>query len=239
MRLFELTGIKNKTNDMSLDDLFQYYMNSSGYKKLGSGLTGVVLKHPTKNEVIKFWFDDYGYESFVDYALTHKNKHLPKILSKPKTITLHTKNIENNKTAKKIKYIRTEYLTPFTDNIKLFGIPYEKFCVLLKSMGGQSNKDDIVTKTSFIVNNKSTYKILGIDIDKIDIEEFRDFIKVYMDIIKSVNGDIVWADLHWDNIMMRGNTPVIIDPIADESSMDSTQFFLMKNLGLSINEIKS
>ena len=55
MILTELTGIKNFSDDKNLIELFQKYIEESGYDLLGSGQTGVVLTHPEKNEVIKFW----------------------------------------------------------------------------------------------------------------------------------------------------------------------------------------
>ena len=42
MILTELTGIKNFSDDKNLIELFQKYIEESGYDLLGSGQTGVV-----------------------------------------------------------------------------------------------------------------------------------------------------------------------------------------------------
>lgn len=225
----ELTGIKTDTNDMMLDDLFQYYMDKTGYKKLGSGLTGVILKHPTKNEVLRFWFDDIGYEDFLNYATTHKSKYLVKVLSKPKTLKLRTKNVKDNVTHKTVKYVRLEYLTPYNENMKIFGIPFDKVKTLLAAIGGKGHKETLAHNASNIIDDDEIYKLLGLNIKKLDLKGFREFINVYVDIMRSVPETDIWADLHDKNIMMRGDIPVIIDPLTDDGSIDSTQFFLASN----------
>ena len=105
MILTELTGIKNFSDDKTLIELFQKFIEESKYDLLGSGQTGVVLKRPDKNEVIKFWYMDEAYDDFIEYASTHKNKHLIKVLTKPKTVTLTTKNKEGVQTKKKMLFV--------------------------------------------------------------------------------------------------------------------------------------
>ena len=229
MILTELTGIKNFSDDKNLIELFQKYIEESGYDLLGSGQTGVVLKHPEKNEVIKFWYMDEAYEDFIEYASTHNNKHLVKILSKPKKITITTKNKNGVQTKKKINYVRLELLKPYARTINLFGISFAKFNLLLTFMAGQQHKNTFNYTVTSVIENPETYKILELDKKKIDIEGLRDFIKVYVACMNAMKTDNIWADLHNENIMMRGNIPVIVDPAADESAIDATDWFLQQN----------
>jgi hypothetical protein len=227
--LTELTGIKNFSNEQNLIQLFQKYIEETGYDLLGSGQTGVVLKHPEKNEVIKFWYMDEAYEDFIEYASTHNNKHLVKILSKPKKITITTKNKNGVQTKKKINYVRLELLKPYSRSINLFGISFAKFNLLLAFMAGQQHKNTFNYIVSSVIENPETYRILEIDREKIDIEGLRDFIKVYVACMNAMKTDNIWADLHNENIMMRGNIPVIVDPAADEGAIDATDWFLQQN----------
>jgi hypothetical protein len=188
-----------------------------------------VLKHPEKNEVIKFWYMDEAYEDFIEYASTHNNKHLVKILSKPKKITITTKNKNGVQTKKKINYVRLELLKPLTPSIKLFGISFSKFNILLTFMAGQQHKNTFNYTVSSVIENPETYRILEIDKKKIDIEGLRDFINVYVACMNAMKTDNIWADLHNENIMMRGNIPVIVDPAADEGAIDATDWFLQQN----------
>ena len=239
MILTELTGIKNFSDDKNLIELFQKYIEESGYDLLGSGQTGVVLKHPEKNEVIKFWYMDEAYEDFIEYASTHNNKHLVKILSKPKKITLTTKNKDNKQTKKKIKYVRLELLKPFTPSTKLFGISFAKFNMLLVFMAGKQHKNTFNYTVTNVIEDPDTYDLLQLDMKNIDIEGLRDFIKVYVNCMNAMKSDNIWADLHNENIMMRGNVPVIVDPAADEGAIDATAWFLKQNNSYGIKTMVS
>ena len=237
MILSELTGIKNISNDQSLIQLFQRYIEETGYDLLGAGQTGIVLKHPEKNEVIKFWYMDEAYEDFIEYASTHNNKHLVKILSKPKKITITTKNKNGVQTKKKINYVRLELLKPFTPSMKLFGISFAKFNMLLVFMAGQQHKNTFNYTVTNVIEDPDTYDFLQLDMKNIDIEGLRDFIKVYVDCMNAMKSDNIWADLHNENIMMRGNIPVIVDPAADDLAIDITKDFLIFNNSYDIKKL--
>jgi hypothetical protein len=64
MKLLELTGIKN-LSDKEITDIITELIKKK-YKLLGVGMCGVAFDNPKKpNEVIKFWFNDPGYEHFL------------------------------------------------------------------------------------------------------------------------------------------------------------------------------
>lgn len=235
MILSELTGIKNFSDDKTLIELFQKFIEESKYDLLGSGQTGVVLKRPDKNEVIKFWYMDEAYDDFIEYASTHKNKHLIKVLTKPKTVTLTTKNKEGVQTKKKIKYVRLELLKPYTPSIKLFGISFAEFNMLLAFMAGKQHKNTFNYTVTSVIEDPDTYDIL--QLDRKNIEGLRDFIKVYVDCMNAMKSDNIWADLHNENIMMRGNVPVIVDPAADAGAIDATAWFLQQNDSYNIKSL--
>jgi hypothetical protein len=96
-------------------------------------------------------------------------------------------------------------------------------------MAGQQHKNTFNYTVSSVIENPETYRILEINRKKIDIEGLRDFIKVYVACMNAMKTDNIWADLHNENIMMRGNIPVIVDPAADEGAIDATDWFLQQN----------
>lgn len=64
-------------------DTFIKSLEEKGFKKLGKGMYGYTLEHPSYPWVFKLFSRDDGYKLFLDYALTHQdNPYLPKIKGK-------------------------------------------------------------------------------------------------------------------------------------------------------------
>lgn len=73
MKLNELTGIKNKTFNVSKS------LKEIGFKFIGEGLSGQVYEHPNKPYVLKIFRNtDYAYRNFINFALNNNSIYLPK-----------------------------------------------------------------------------------------------------------------------------------------------------------------
>jgi hypothetical protein len=87
MKLLELTGIKNQY-DKEITDIVINLIKKK-YDFLGIGSFGTVFNNPKKpNEVIKFWFNDPGYEHFLKVAKSINSPHIIKVI-KHGSITLN------------------------------------------------------------------------------------------------------------------------------------------------------
>jgi len=109
MKLFELVGVK-KFADLDFKEVIS---SMKEYSEAGEGANAIVVKHGSRNEVIKFWLEDSAYEDFIDYVQKHPSKYFPKLYSKPKELTaffLRPKDFP-----KKIKYVRMEKLEEFEE----------------------------------------------------------------------------------------------------------------------------
>lgn len=198
MKLRELTGYKSNPLyqkakeifqpsirdiklDMQLDD-FQEFMESQGFKHLGTGSLGIVFEKPGYPWVFKVFKNDPAYLSFIKYARRNQqNQYLPKVRGGI---------IEINPTT---YAVRIEKLTP-------------------------------IDNSTFIKISNVFYTIQDIVADERDedLEEHeRAIIKNYYGLYEFVNawwngvfGDVS-LDIHAANLMMRGNQPVLSDPVTE------------------------
>lgn len=109
MRLHELTGYKqdplynilqNSTESWELED----NLEAGGFKKyvIGTGLYSSVLSRPDLNYVVKIFYKDPGYETYLKYMTKYQNNpHVPKIRGKVMTV------------GRGFKVVRLERLEPY------------------------------------------------------------------------------------------------------------------------------
>ena len=110
MRLKELTGYKqdplynilqNSTESWELED----NLEAGGFKKyvIGTGLYSSVLSRPDLNYVVKIFYNDPGYETYLTYMAKYKNNpHVPKIRGKVLSV------------GRGFKVVRLERLEPYS-----------------------------------------------------------------------------------------------------------------------------
>lgn len=193
MKLYELVGVK-KFADLDYKDVLS---SMHEYKKAGEGCNAIVVKHGARNEVIKFWLEDSAYEDFIDYVQKHPSKYFPKLYSRSKELTAFF--LRPRDFPKKVKYIRMEELEEFNP-------PFPEFLSDLRQMYNQMRKSDDTNIEDF----KKMYQRFD-----------EDFIKTVYGLATSLNAKY-FVDLHAGNVMMRGKTPVIIDPMGSSKSMNIT-----------------
>jgi hypothetical protein len=109
VKLYELVGVK-KFADL---DFKEVLATMQDYKEAGEGANAIVVKHGTRNEVIKFWLEDVAYEDFINYVDNHPSKYFPKLYSKPKELTAFF--LRPKEFPKKVKYVRMEELEKFKE----------------------------------------------------------------------------------------------------------------------------
>lgn len=208
MRLDELVGVKSK-HELSLYQLIDAWEKESGYKKLGQGNFAYAYKHPSRDEVLKLWIKDSGYEKFVEYCRAHQsNKSLPKILSPVKSFSTFHRRLHGF--PDKIKYVRMELLRKLTPDDMGPGFDRKLMGVLNKIKQGIMKNDKLPKET----------------LDKIALHWNDDKIPQHvLDLIDAIAElkHLGRLDTHDDNIMVRPSTGefVITDPIADDEDIEA------------------
>lgn len=173
---------------LQLDDLLSKY----GYKGIGKGGRGSVYRNPNSKKVIKIFSRDSYYMSWVEFAKAHPNNPwVPKFRSnlialKKLGDAAHTKNIPSD-----IFAIAMEELTPSSSDSELAFI-------IVVFMNNYKDPDWDPSVTSYY----KEFKQLRQDPQFMEVVEFLAQHEDYVDLAAA-------------NIMLRGNQPVITDPLAE------------------------
>lgn len=116
MLLNEITGVKrfHKYSDYELLRLLQRF----GVQMIGAGKYGKVFTHPKWNYVVKVFDDDPSYLEFARYCMTHKNKHLPRIMRKP--LHMHKFLTRSPRGTRKFWILKIEKLQELDSNMQKF-----------------------------------------------------------------------------------------------------------------------
>ena len=166
----------------------EHMLKKAGYKKLGYGVSGVVYAKPGEDHVLKLFRSwDKLYKLFVNFTLQHPNIHYPKFKGKMMKIT------------DEYYAIRMEKLTPIS----------QEHAKMVKTM-----KDYITQRID--------YNFREIDLDNApwwmrDMENLETkqpgITEVCEELAKFINETNAGLDLQPANVMLRGNTLVITDPV--------------------------
>ena len=194
-----------KNNDWDGSDKLKEWLVSKNFRKIGEGGYATVYSSDTEKFVVKVndGHFDSNYLRFVNFC--HKNKanpHIPKI-GKVKTL--------NRDDGDKWFVVFIEKLNQF-DIEKVFGVERNQYEKLL----------DFFYQL-ICLNDGSTinYKMIKSQLKSSDLEEtpyskqLVDVCNTILDIADTCDIDPKdFLDMHDENLMMRGNTIVIIDPFA-------------------------
>jgi hypothetical protein len=219
MQLDELMGVK-KFATMNHSDVIEYINSTFGpgkFEEIGGGSNGVALARG--DTVYKFWFKDSAYEDFVSYCEKNKsNPYLPKFKSGVKELPAFF--VRSLEAPDRIRYIKMERLTvnrqaaiQVTEppHAQIQGIEYlcDRMSSLLKGMS---------------VDKLLDHYVKFFDDEEIDAPvkltaEFKLLIKTMGDLFKITSNSGHIFDIHEGNFLVRGEQPVIIDPMANESDL--------------------
>lgn len=233
MKLFELTGIKHLKTKSSQDLLdfisHEFKMGRSKLRRLGKGSNAVVLTDG--KQAIKFWHRDSAYEKFVEHCLANQNNpFLPKFLSKVKSLPLGINSTDSDgNELTGIRYVKMELLQPYDET---------DFQLLDPDVEGGGMFD--IMEVMYMVDKFDSLDDIILELVELYMEENRiddhefienihhihptalEFIETLFSIKQNVltdYGDML--DSGYDNLAMRGNQIVILDPVANDDDLTS------------------
>jgi hypothetical protein len=193
MKLNELVGADSLRQDITNTDSAKKKLLKHGFEMLGDGTFGSVWQHPNLNYVLKLYDEaDIGYAKFVELARKHQdNPHFPKFRGLPVTLVPG------------IRALRLEMLSPWE---------YVR-----------TDPDHIATDwfLRYIDEPKWRDYLSNMTDEKLK-SHIEHFIKKWPDFLHAIEllanvvstNSAIDFDLHDENIMQRGDCPVIIDPFA-------------------------
>ena len=192
MRLLELQGVKSLIPNVKKRPDLDSILHDKGFKYLDQGQYGTVWAHPNLNYVLKV-FDslDKGYLKFLEIASNNQsNPHFPKIIGKPIKITDHAMGI------------RLEKLSPWPASRSPTDMAIDWIIAHLDFPNWKTQLD------------LPHYKHIKPDVVKL-LKKWPQLPNAMLQFVKfEENNPGLGLDLSNDNIMMRGDCPVIVDPFA-------------------------
>lgn len=189
LQLNELVGVNRKTrlDTISRKSDARRELQAHGFKKIGNESSyGYVFAHPGLNYVLKVFEKDKGYEAFYKCVSQHQdNPHFPKFRGKMMQVVPN------------IYAIRMEKLKEIPGN---YDFPLYAFCKFARYyLRDEYNRDSYDLMQPYL---KENYPLL-----------FDALIILKNAHLENIND--IMIDMHDKNIMLRGNTLVIIDPFAN------------------------
>ena len=201
MKLNELHGYKQYA-DKDLQGIVDY-LKSKGTIFANNGKYSKVIIG--NNYVYKIWVDDLAYEDWLRVCRKHEgNPWVPKLIGPTRPMKLFFKHVEFNERISELKIQKMEKLEAIPDLVKS-----GYFAQILDELIGDdvfSNEEEF--KHALKVKlTKQTY-----DNDLI-LSKSLELYEVISDIKHMLNTNEYINDMHLENFMMRGNQPVITDPL--------------------------
>ena len=169
------------------------WLTMNNFVELGRGDYSIAYSKPGSNIVIKIskFEEDKAWLAFVNYTKSHPSQYFPKI-----SRLVKYRDAINDK---KIYFIAfMEKLEPIVDSTS---------SLALKVIDFLENQDDDFSFDDIDEYPESKQILLSAE------ERWPGFVHTTHNVFEDVPS-FCYVDLHANNIMMRGNTPVIIDPWA-------------------------
>jgi hypothetical protein len=186
----------------------EFKLNSAGWSNAGAGVFGKVFAKPNKNYVLKLFKQDLAYRKYLDLITSKENKHFPKLRGLPI-------KVNDNYSA-----IRIEKLEPFkgqrgaqAGEIWLQARNYQDNLKVLDKIDSDRMRGTAPGHVGGRYNDKSREDIIK-KLDKVSSKypELADALDlIHKHVYKATGANY---DLHDGNIMFRGKTMVITDPVA-------------------------
>ena len=230
MKLVELQGVKNQADKSLADLLADLIKPGSKFQKVGAGVAAEVLLHEN-GLIYKFWAQDSAYEKFIEFVEKNQSDpHLPKLKSKVKELTSFFKHPEEF--PEKIKYVKMEHLKPikydstFFDTKQLYITDVIDYLGVNAADGNVKSFDHVIREFESDEGGKLSPKA---------VQEIKRLSSTLTNIVKLKLAK--YLDIHSGNIMLRGNTIVIIDPAAEKKDIEFNRA-LRNQLKLGITKLK-
>ena len=229
--LTELTGIKKHTSQIGPADFsapyttdFDQYpdianqsvqyrdiLAQQGYKEIGVGGSGTVWQHPNRpNEVLKVYMDsDGGYDNWIKICLANRgNPNLPRFLS-----------ARARKVTRDFNAVRMEILSPLSADLRTIGYEIGQ---LVKNCAWGNKVQGPITPSANLEDMHHYLQTAGpdhnghrrFDTIKAYLANDPNFIKALWILTSVVREKKGTPDLQDENLMMRGSTLVLADPLS-------------------------
>lgn len=190
------------------------YLNSGGWREIGSGSYGVVLGKRGKNYVLKV-YDDQAYDAYLQYLEMNKDNN-------PHLVKVRRYIINDSKEGDFLGVVAIEKLNPIISKngqynwIRRIVLEFAEFLNTEKTSSFNRAIDKF--RRRYYENNKDSKTVEGKkSIRRLDffIENYLPIAKTLYDISDFVSSEI-FMDLHQGNFMIRPSTNeiVITDPLA-------------------------
>lgn len=196
-------------------------LSDAGYTHIGSGASANVYTKPDIDYVIKI-FDskDTGYLRFLDLIQKVENVHFPVIRGKPMLINSNTYGV------------KLEKLTPF-----VYEGYYRSLLTYINYFVNEIVYDYKSTNANYLYSKENTLRLTPEKINHMNIlydnmaEKWKKFEQQFPELSTAIKLIVKYvlipldgrADLHNYNVMMRGKTLVIIDPIWSTTDIPDQQ----------------
>lgn len=194
MKLSELMGVKSHLQHRPERHRVEDVLMSRGFRKMGSGGFGSVWEVPGKPYVLKlFDVDDTAYQEFVTMAQrSNFNPHFPMFRGSPIPLT------------PQVRAIRMERLKPL--NINWASALQRGIGVILEAIPLGSNWQEDAQED---FNDRELRDM------QLALRKWPRLAEAAQMLIDLYNlSDRAEWDLHQQNVMLRGSTPVFTDPFA-------------------------
>jgi hypothetical protein len=193
MRLDELTGVKSQ-KDKTASQILIDILNKDHNIKVANGVFGVILINDAWDYVVKFFAKDNCYLKFVEYAIDNPNNCFPKFKRKPICMTAFFKTEEEKLDIKEIK--------------KFYAVKIEK----LKPLNSVW-KDKLEYPMQDFNSNRFMQEFIDGGSKQFEKSNLRSLYYAVAELYE-IKGNCN-IDLHDANIMLRRESPVIVDPFAN------------------------
>lgn len=187
MKISELVGAKSLIGARNTPGSVGHLLVQKGFSPLGRGSYGEVYLPPGKDYVLKLIeADDTAYLEFIRNAKSSGNIHFPRVIGAPVRV------------AKFVNAVRLEPLQKWNRT----GSDEDEALVWFTWAAQRPDWRDLLEKP----NMERHRRIVG------ELLQRNPGLEAAMSLLRKWKKPEYDWDLHPNNIMMRGNTPVIIDP---------------------------
>lgn len=183
-----------------------------GVQVIGTGSFATVFWHPSWNFVYKIYEEDSGFAKYVDFCMANPNNpHLLKVLRPPRKV--HAFHSRKKETSSTIWAVKLEFLTDLTKPAMQTIQSGRLWTAVQDYMenDGEINFSELAKGNEAIIKLFSQYDMIGL-------------VQTLADLSYDVDVPPFDFDLHHRNVMMRGDTIVIIDPLVGDETDSPAHF---------------
>lgn len=175
--------------DSKWTDFVQSLVDKYGLQKF-TGNQATVLSSQDRTCVYRIWSRDRGFERWLNYAHNHQdNPYVVKVLSKVNVVQTQFKGMPSDV---RLKIVKLEKLSPIADR---------SFSDTLDVVVAEQPVAEFEQFKSNILQHYS--KVAPV------IEKYEQFFRFIHELMASGAND-----LNSENVMMRGDVPVVVDPFS-------------------------